>query len=92
MLLTCVCKQLSGTNFGEKSMKSKVYKRQTSLSVRYRSVVSSSIHIKITILRCRCVNNNMLSLHEYGTFNFKRIWDLIVSVPDHCLSFYFKFT
>ena len=27
---------------------------------------------------------------EAGLFGFEgRIWDLIVSVPDHCLSFYF---
>ena len=27
---------------------------------------------------------------SYFPFGFKgRIWDLIVSVPDHCLSFYF---
>ena len=41
--------------------------------VPFCSVVSSSMHIRITILRCRCVNNNMVSLHEYGTFNFKFI-------------------
>ena len=29
---------------------------------------------------------------SYFPFGFKsRIWDLIVSVPDHCLSFYFVF-
>ena len=29
---------------------------------------------------------------SYFPFGFEgRIWDLIVSVPDHCLSFYFKF-
>ena len=28
---------------------------------------------------------------SYFPFGFEgRIWDLIVSVPDHCLSFYFK--
>ena len=28
---------------------------------------------------------------SYFPFGFKgRMWDLIVSVPDHCLSFYFK--
>ena len=28
---------------------------------------------------------------SYFPFGFKgRIWDLIVSVPDHCLSFYFS--
>ena len=29
---------------------------------------------------------------SYFPFGFEgRIWDLIVSVPDHCLSFYFRF-
>ena len=29
---------------------------------------------------------------SYFPFGFKgRIWDLIVSVPDHCLSFYFAY-
>ena len=29
---------------------------------------------------------------SYFPFGFEgRIWDLIVSVPDHCLSFYFAF-
>ena len=29
---------------------------------------------------------------SYFPFGFEgRIWDLIVSVPDHCLSFYFNF-
>ena len=28
---------------------------------------------------------------SYFSFGFEgRIWDLIVSVPDHCLSFYFR--
>ena len=30
---------------------------------------------------------------SYFPFGFEgRIWDLIVSVPDHCLSFYFSYT
>ena len=34
----------------------------------------------------------LLSIYvfSYFTFGFEgRMWDLIVSVPDHCLSFYF---
>ena len=34
----------------------------------------------------------MLSMYVFSCFPFGfegRIWDLIVSVPDHCLSFYF---
>ena len=36
----------------------------------------------------------LLSIYvfSYFPFGFKgRIWDLILSVPDHCLSFYFSF-
>ena len=30
---------------------------------------------------------------SYFSFGFEgRIWDLIVSVPDHCLSFYYVYT
>ena len=34
----------------------------------------------------------LLSIYVFSYFPFSfegRIWDLIVSVPDHCLSFYF---
>ena len=34
----------------------------------------------------------LLSVYVFSYFPFRfegRIWDLIVSVPDHCLSFYF---
>ena len=32
----------------------------------------------------------LISKHVY-MYNFEvRMWDLIVSVPDHCLSFYFE--
>ena len=40
-----------------------------------------------------CVFRKLLSVYvfSYLPFGFEdRIWDLIVSVPDHCLSFYFK--
>ena len=36
----------------------------------------------------------LLSIYvfSYSPFGFEgRIWDLIVSVPDHCLSFYFEY-
>ena len=36
---------------------------------------------------------NLLSIYVFSYFPFVfegRIWDLIVSVPDHCLSFYLK--
>ena len=35
----------------------------------------------------------LLSIYVFSYFPFGsegRMWDLIVSVPDHCLSFYFK--
>ena len=33
-----------------------------------------------------------MSVFSYFPFGFEgRIWDLIVSDPDHCLSFYFAF-
>ena len=34
--------------------------------------------------------NSSIYVFSYFPFGFEgRIWDLIVSVPDHCLSFYF---
>ena len=36
----------------------------------------------------------LLSVYVFSYFPFSfegRIWDLIVSVPDHCLSFYYDF-
>ena len=34
-----------------------------------------------------------INVFSYFPFGFEgRIWDLIVSVPDHCLSFYFMET
>ena len=36
------------------------------------------------------VNCRQFMYFSYFPFGFEgRIWDLIVSVPDHCLSFYF---
>ena len=37
--------------------------------------------------------HNLLSIYVFSYFPFGfegRMWDLIVSVPDHCLSFYFS--
>ena len=35
--------------------------------------------------------DNCRQLFSYFPFGFEgRMWDLIVSVPDHCLSFYFR--
>ena len=41
---------------------------------------------QVPFVNCRQFMNLVISL-----FGFEgRIWDLIVSVPDHCLSFYFR--
>ena len=40
-----------------------------------------------------CAFRKLLSIYVFSYFPFGfegRTWDLIVSVPDHCLSFYFK--
>ena len=38
------------------------------------------------------LEQNIKLLFSYFLFGFEgRIWDLIVSVPDHCLSFYFSY-
>ena len=42
----------------------------------------------------RSVCRGLSSVCVFGYFAFRfegRIWDLIVSVPDHCLSFYFGY-
>ena len=41
-----------------------------------------------------CAFRKLLSINVLSCFPFGfegRMWDLIVSVPDHCLSFYFPF-
>ena len=36
--------------------------------------------------------NASIYVFSYFPFGFEgRMWDLIVTVPDHCLSFYFKY-
>ena len=38
------------------------------------------------------INGSSELLSSYFPFGFEgRMWDLIVSVPDHCLSFYFAY-
>ena len=40
----------------------------------------------------RVPHRKLLSIYVFSYFSFGfegRMWDLIVSVPDHCLSFYF---
>ena len=40
-----------------------------------------------------CAFRKLLSVYVFSYFPFGfdgRMWDLIVSVPDHCLSFYFE--
>ena len=47
---------------------------------------------ELFILFTARVFRKLLSIYVFSYFPFGfegRIWDLIVSVPDHCLSFYF---
>ena len=47
---------------------------------------------KLFIRFTASVFHKLLSLYVFSYFPFGfegRMWDLIVSVPDHCLSFYF---
>ena len=47
---------------------------------------------KLTIRFTASAFRKLLSIYvfRYFPFGFEgRVWDLIVSVPDHCLSFYF---
>ena len=41
-----------------------------------------------SIARVRNITSYMITKHQDGAEG--RIWDLILSVPDHCLSFYFR--
>ena len=51
------------------------------------SKVSGTILIMALMLFSRC-KNTWFYVFSYFPFGFEgRIWDLIVSVPDHCLSF-----
>ena len=45
--------------------------------------------LRIITVRTTTVHNLLQSFHAYFGKE-DRMWDLIVSVPDHCLSFYFK--
>ena len=47
---------------------------------------------ELFILFAACAFRKLSSIYVFSYFPFGfegRIWDLIVSVPDHCLSFYF---
>ena len=50
-------------------------------------------YVKLFILFAASAFRNLSSIYVFSYFPFGfegRIWDLIVSVPDHCLSFYFS--
>ena len=54
----------------------------------------SAIMLVTCILFAESAFRKLLSIYVFSYFPFGfegRIWDLIVSVPDHCLSFYFYF-
>ena len=47
---------------------------------------------RVPFVNCR---RKLPSVYVFSYFRFGfecRMWDLIVSVPDHCLSFYFSFS
>ena len=49
---------------------------------------------ELLILFAESAFRKLSSIYVFGWFPFGfegRIWDLIVSVPDHCLSFYLAF-
>ena len=51
-------------------------------------------YLKYSILFDEQAFRKLSSIYVFSYFPFGfegRIWDLIVSVPDHCLSFYFSF-
>ena len=53
-----------------------------------KKICSHIIHIHIK----EPLSLSSIYLFSYFPFGFEgRIWDLIVSVPDHCLSFYFEY-
>ena len=59
-----------------------------------RAVVSYSRKYYLVQVNCLTARTfrKLLSVYIFSYFPFGfegRIWDLIVSVPDHCLSFYF---
>ena len=57
----------------------------TNSTTNYTNIdTQKSVHFAVSRTETR------LKMHQ--TFGFEgRLWDLIVSVPDHCLSFYFVY-
>ena len=60
--------------------------------VNFRSVNNHMFGKELFIWFTASVFRKLLSVYVFSYFPFGfegRIWDLIVSVPDHCLSLYF---
>ena len=48
-------------------------------------------HLVRLLGKIQALSIEVLYVFSYFSFGFEgRIWDLTVSVPDHCLSFYFS--
>ena len=57
---------------------------------RYKLTFFTNIHTKILFAASAFRKLSSIYVFSYFPFGFEgRIWDLIVSVPDHCLSFYY---
>ena len=58
-----------------------------------QALINTDLFISLIFIRFTAsVFRKLLSVYVFSYFPFGfegRIWDLIVSVPDHCLSFYF---
>ena len=61
--------------------------------VNFRKLNDHLFGKELFILFAACAFRKLSSIYVFSYFPFGfegRIWDLIVSVPDHCLSFYFS--
>ena len=62
--------------------------------VNFRQLNDHLFGKELFILFAASAFRKLLSIYVFSYFPFGfegRIWDLIVSVPDHCLSFYFPY-
>ena len=64
------------------------------MKVEMLGTQKSAMPLSFSILFAASAFRKLSSIYVFSYFPFGfegRIWDLIVSVPDHCLSFYFDF-
>ena len=60
-------------------------------SIYETSPGTNILKVHLISMRTLCVRYSRKTGLSYFPFGFEgRIWDLIVSVPDYCLSFYFS--